>query len=121
MIMLLSEGSKPTIVVHVNEKFGGSNILNQICYGIEEEGIPYEVIKVNDNNHIAMAYEACQNSRLGVGIGITEGYAALHYEKLQADCPLFNISTHEDIKKIRSIGTNGARLVKRMPFKKLHE
>ncbi|QIB69164.1 glycerol dehydratase [Aminipila butyrica] len=119
--MLLSEESKPTIRIHVEESFGGKNILNQICFGIEEEGIPYEIIAVDDSNHIAMAYEACQHSRLGVGIGITEGHIALHYEKLQAESPLFNISTHDEMGKIRSIGTNGARLVKRMPFRTIQE
>lgn len=108
-------------MIHVNEQFGGENILDQICHGIEEEGIPYEVKVVNGRDHIAMAYEACQTSRLGVGIGITESYIALHYEKLEAESPLFCISTHEDMEKIRSMGTNGARLVKRMPFKNLRE
>ncbi|MFV0518177.1 MAG: glycerol dehydratase reactivase beta/small subunit family protein [Aminipila sp.] len=120
--MLLNEESKPTIIIHTDKEFGGKNILNQICNGIEEEGIPYEVIMVDDcSNHIKMAYEACQNSRLGVGIGITEGHVALHYEKLQEEYPLFNISTYEDIGKVRDIGANGARLVKRMPFKVLQE
>lgn len=120
--MLLNKESKPTIIIHANKDFGGKNILKQICYGIEEEGIPYEVIMVDDcSNHIKMAYEACQNSRLGVGIGISEGYVALHYEKLQEEEPLFNVSTHGDIETIRAIGKNSARLVKRLPFKLFNE
>lgn len=120
--MLLNEESKPTIIIHVNKYFGGKNILNQICYGVEEEGIPYEVITVDDcSNHVKMAYDACQESRLGVGIGITDENVALHYEKLKEDSPLFNISTHEGIEKMRAIGQNSARLVKRMPFNIFHE
>lgn len=119
--MLLNEGSKPTIIIHVSEKFGGQNILNQICYGIEEEGIPYEVIAISGSDYKSMAYQACQKSRLGVGIGVSEGYIAMQYEKLEPQSPLFSASTHDDIANIRAIGTNAARLVKRMPFKTLHE
>ncbi|WP_206460696.1 glycerol dehydratase reactivase beta/small subunit family protein [Anaerovorax sp. IOR16] len=120
--MLLNEESKPTIIIHANKDFGGGDILNQICYGIEEEGIPYEVILVGEcSNHVKMAYDACQQSRLGVGIGVSDGYVALHYEKLREDSPLFNVSTHEGIEKIRAIGQNSARLVKRMPFNIFHE
>lgn len=121
MIMLLNESARPTIIIHVDETLSDKNILNQIGYGIEEEGIPYEVINVKDSNHVAIAYEACQKSRLGVGIGITRSYVVLHYEKLNPEAPLFDVSTHEDLQKLRAIGTNGARLVKRMPFKNLHE
>lgn len=121
MIMLLNEGAKPTIVIHVSEGFGGKNILNQICYGIEEEGIPYEVITLNANNHVEMAYAACLESRLGVGIGVANNGIALHFDKLKPEEPLFEISPHDGIEKIRIIGTNGARLVKRLPFKPLEE
>lgn len=119
--MLFNEGQKPTIKIHVNSSFQSKTVLNQLCYGIEEEGIPFEIETVEGSSHIIIAYEACQISRLGVGIGVTESHVALHYEKLQADFPLFCVSTHSDLESIRAIGTNGARLVKRMPFRDLHD
>jgi len=115
--MLLNEESRPTIIIHADKALSGKNILNQICYGIEEEGIPYEVILVEKcSDHVQMAYDACQQSRVGVGIGVSGEYVVLHYEKLRKDSPLFDISVNEGIEKVRAIGQNGARLVKRMPF-----
>ncbi|WP_324823404.1 glycerol dehydratase reactivase beta/small subunit family protein [Sinanaerobacter sp. ZZT-01] len=120
--MLLNEESRPTIIIHANKALSGKNILNQICYGIEEEGIPYEVILVEKcSDYIQMAYDACQQSRLGVGIGVSDGSVALHYEKLRKDSPLFNISVNDGMEKVRAIGQNSARLVKRMPFNTFRE
>lgn len=120
--MLLNENSKPTIIIHVNRNFNDKNVINQICNGIEEEGIPYEIVLLDGrDDHIKMAFDACQNSRLGVGIGVSGDNIALHYEKLNEKQPLFNMSIHEDMNKIRALGANGARLVKRMPFKMLHD
>lgn len=112
----MNEASKPKIIINIEIGFDKPEILDQICYGVEEEGIPFQIQKVAGSDSVDMGYKASLNSILGVGIGVSSEKIVLHYEKLSPDMPLFEISTKEDICKIRAIGTNGARLVKRMPF-----
>lgn len=113
--------SKPSIFVKVAPAYDGSNIFNNVLYGIEEEGIPYNVDVAKDPNLTTknLSYEACHTSNLGVGVGIADDGISVHYEKLHQDEALFCIGTDSSLDKVRDIGSNAARIVKRMPFKML--
>lgn len=100
------------------------NVVKDILYGIEEEGIPYDIIydnenKLNENNLMEEAYIQAQMSKLSLGVAIYDKKAIFHYSKLKENKPLFVINNLEDIEKIekRNYGSNIARLIKGIPLK----
>lgn len=111
--------SKPVIKVFFDKNTVLQNDINEILWGIEEEGIPFEVFPVDIENAIDSGYKASVESSLGVGIGIDKDMIVLHYNKLNQDSPLFKISRRSDSTKIRYLGANAARLVIKMPFKEI--
>ncbi|WP_315116356.1 glycerol dehydratase reactivase beta/small subunit family protein [uncultured Clostridium sp.] len=100
-------------------------ILVEVLAGMEEEGIPWEVVdvtKINsglkDEDLIKMAYEACKESNMGIGVAINKNKVAVHYIKLKEKNPLIlkEIKNYE-INVARAIGCNAGRLYKVMPFR----
>lgn len=114
------ESPKPEIRVYWMRDHVEESIVNEVLLGIEEEGVPY-LKKAADyvDSAAVLGYKAAEASHLGVGIGIGETEIVLHYSKLKEDEPLFTIQTTKDSERLRAIGSNAARLVKRMPFKEL--
>ena len=88
--------------------------LTDILCGIEEEGIPFELFKVDQQDTREAGSEAARSSRLGVGLGINRQMITLHHEKTGTR-PLF-IEQWGDSKALRRIGANSARLIKGIPF-----
>ena len=115
--MIFDKLNKPSIKIYVSKDYKRERLLKELYHGIEEEGIPYEVVYKEGENSIYLGYEACRSSVLGVGLGITESAFVLHYEKLQEEYPLFVVAINLSPENIRCLGANSARLVKRMPFK----
>lgn len=111
--------SKPVIKVFFDQNKLKETDIQEVLWGIEEEGIPYEIFPVNIENAVDSGYKASVESSLGVGIGIDEKTIVLHYKKLKKDSPLFIIKRNSDSTKIRSLGANAARLVVKMPFKEI--
>ena len=112
----MNNTNKPTIRVLVSEEVQKREYRDMLL-GIEEEGVPFEIEESNLLEDIELSYIAATQSRLGVGIGISSKYISLHYEKLPQDKPLFRINKESSEEALRAIGSNAARLVKRMPFK----
>ncbi|MBU5437533.1 glycerol dehydratase reactivase beta/small subunit family protein [Tissierella sp. MSJ-40] len=110
---------KPTIKVYYEKDSINKDEFKFLLYGIEEEGIPYEVHSMNIDDVTTLSYNASKDSRLGVGLGINKEEIALHYERLDKLSPLFRIKLQSDSHLLRSLGANAARLVKRMSFKKI--
>ena len=111
------EQEKPCILIYRSSQTG-ANELRALCSGIEEEMIPFELSERPDEGIQKMGFEASERSRLGVGIGINSSGAALSYEKLSPDKPLFILEDekfNED--ELQKLGTNAARLVKGIAFK----
>lgn len=115
------EQVRRTIKIFVNPDHGREKTLVQLQYGIEEESVPFEVATAHIKGAVALAWEASRASRLEVGIGLDQDELVLHYGKLEADQPLFRFSARSPEWKVRAIGANAARLVKRLPFKTLTE
>ena len=89
-----------------------------ILWGLEEEGIPFELQDTSDGVVRDLARQAANGSPLDVGIAIGKsGEVVLHHRDLPAEAPLFSI----DVKPLqpgtlRRLGMNAARLVKRQPL-----
>jgi hypothetical protein len=112
---MIEKPPKPTIMVYVPTSFSNQPILQEILNGIEEESVFYEVKSVEPNNAVSLAYEAAGTSVLEVGIGIdNSGAVALHYRKMET--PLFTLQPSNGKEAQRRLGTNGARLVRGIPF-----
>ena len=90
----------------------------QLLYGLEEEGIPCELQMGADGDAVAMAWEGAQASRLGVGVGLDGRDAVLQMSRLDCETPLFRVSVHS-AERVRILGANAARLVKKLPLKPL--
>ena len=115
------EMERPTIKVFVKADHGRKETLRQLVFGIEEEGIPCEVSEEAFPNAVSLAYQASQQSRLSVGLGLDRDTLVLHFSKLKESEPLFQISARSPEWDIRAMGSNAARLVKKLPFKPLAE
>lgn len=87
--------------------------------GIEEEGIPFRLKCEKEDDALGLSYEACISSNLGVGLGVSEIEIALHFHKLDKQTPLFTININSGNDAVKTLGSNAARLVKRMPFKEI--
>lgn len=89
-----------------------------VLLGIEEEGIPYDIQAEHYADVLELAHNASLDSRLGVGVGISKEGVVLQYEKLDKAAPLFKIKFYQH-DQFRNLGSNAARLVKKMPFRNL--
>lgn len=108
---------KLAVFVYVEDKINDFMLIDHITYGIEEEGIPYQVIKDSISNYKMLSEKASNDSQLDVGIGVdASGNMCLHHAKLPDEYYLFDCKHLNDLKKLRDIGVNGARLVKGIPF-----
>lgn len=90
--------------------------LEEILYGIEEEGLPWTVIGSKERSSKVLGNIASESSKLGVGIGIGIDGVTLHYDKLEEYKPLFTYPLSSTRKAFRMLGMNGARLIKGEPF-----
>jgi hypothetical protein len=113
------DAPKPEIKVLHGKNITYQRIVDEVLHGIEEEGIPFSIEEMEESNPVELAFRGAELSHLGVGIGITEKEVVLHYIKLKENQPIFRIPAYSDEATLRAIGSNAARLVKRMPFKNL--
>ncbi|MEI0607907.1 glycerol dehydratase reactivase beta/small subunit family protein [Brachyspira pulli] len=109
----------PSIIVY---DLGNVNpiLMEQVLYGIEEEGIPYMVEKKSGDGYSNVkeaSYKAAISSQLSVGIAVNDENIAVHYANLDEDKPLFLYPIKSmNIQNVRNIGSNSARLVKGIYF-----
>lgn len=108
--------NKPSIKIFYYKDIDEDEML-EILYGIEEEGIPYDLSPMDYDDINLLSYNASLNSVLGVGIGVNRFEISIHMEKLDQSSPLIieNLDVSADIRK--NFGSNAARLVKKMPLK----
>lgn len=118
---LTNNKQKPSIHIYYNKSLNNLSDFKEVFFGIEEEGISYNIQRKDDEDAVKLAYLACDQSSLGVGIGIDNTSIVIHYRKLKKDKPLYKISTSSNHILMRALGANAARLVKRIPFKNLED
>ena len=108
--------NKPTINIYTREP--DEDLLREICAGIEEEGVLYE-IHPGKGDLDDLAYEAAKESMLGSGIGISGQRVAMQMARLPKGKNVFELNAPR-FWQCRNIGSNSARAVKKMPFKPVH-
>lgn len=105
---------RPSIYIYANK--ADPDILGEICAGIEEEGIFFEIKEQEQHSLALLAYQAAADSMLGSGIGITKQEVAFQLKGLNEGT---YIVYHNNPEKTQSryLGMNAARAVKKQPFK----
>jgi hypothetical protein len=102
----------------VKARFVSDESFQPLLWGLEEEGVPYEVRDAGVGSSTALAKQAADSSPLNVGICVGgRGEVILHHQDLPEDAPLFKV-THRQGRPFRllHLGINAARLVKRQPL-----
>ena len=116
---MIKDYNHPSIFVYCSLGINEVDI-EEILWGIEEEGIPFILKNKDLNDAKELANLAANDSKLSVGIGInSEGDISLTIDKLKEEEPLFFINLEKGNTCLRSLGANGARLVKGMPLKNI--
>lgn len=95
-------------------------LYEELLHGIEEEGLPYRIVKKDSNDAFTLASMASEANVLVAGIGIDAEKIVLHHEKMSKTEYLFSINISDDRFVKREMGECAARLVKKTPFKNLH-
>jgi len=105
---------RPSIFIYTHNS--NTNCLKEICAGIEEEGVFYEIFENEIADAEKLAFDAAAESMLGCGIGISSDTVVL---QLKGTPNGKNIEkcTSPDFSECRKIGANGARIIKKMPLK----
>lgn len=109
---------KVCITIYISPSALKSDSLNEVLWGIEEEGIPYCVKECSDAHAHVQSHRASVDSVLGVGIGFgMDNMITVHSSRLEKNHPLLKVRGDEPLYNMRNIGANAARLVKGIPFK----
>ena len=90
--------------------------LEEILFGIEEEGLPWIITVSEEKDSKILGDIASESSKLGVGIGIGIDGITLHHDKLEKYKPLFTCPLSSTVETFRTLGMNSARLIKGEPF-----
>jgi hypothetical protein len=102
----------------VKARSASAESFQSILWGLEEEGIPYQVREAGDGPPVALAKQAADSSPLNVGISVGgRGEVILHHQDLPVETPLFKVTTEVGrLVQLRHLGINAARLVKGQPL-----
>ena len=106
--------NRPSIYVYVNNP--NPKILREICSGIEEEGVFFEVISRASTDLATLTYEAANHSMLGSGIGILSDTVAFQIKGLNLGNYVFYYQ-NPSFEESRILGSNSARALKKLPFR----
>ena len=108
--------NKPTIIIYTHEP--DQDLLHEICSGIEEEGLMYEIHdRAGDLDDLA--HDAAEDSMLGSGIGMSGQRIAMQMQRLPKGRNVFELNAPR-FWQCRNLGANSARAVKKMPFKAIY-
>ena len=105
---------KPSIFIYTYQP--DPVILREICAGMEEEGVFYEINEQQESDFHILAWQAANDSMLGSGIGLSGQNAALQMRGIEKG---HNIESYRTPTKeqCRKLGANSARVIKKLPFK----
>lgn len=111
---------KPTIIIY--DRNADETVLREICAGIEEEGVLFEIFSQYRGSAPILSAEACEASMLGVGIGICGRSTSLHIKGMNVRHGFDEktaLLSHEnaDAADARTLGTNAARVIKKLPLR----
>ena len=105
---------KPTILIFTVRP--DEVLLRELCAGIEEEGVLYDVISQPSGDAHTLAASASGMSMLGSGVALVGRSLALHIKGMTTQSPLLG---HTDAtgEQAREIGANAARVIKKLPLR----
>ncbi|MDY0041156.1 MAG: glycerol dehydratase reactivase beta/small subunit family protein [Desulforhabdus sp.] len=108
---------KPAIVIFVSSS-APTDLLQPVLWGMEEEGIPFEIHQAANSSIGQLAKQAADSSPLNVGMAQGgDAMVALHHRDLPAETPLFTVNCkNAHSSSLRLLGINAARLVKGQPL-----
>ncbi len=111
---------KPTIVLYTHH--ADTQLCQELCAGVEEEGILYEIIPWTTADAAQLSRMACEASILGVGIGVREREISLHIRGMNPghgadDTTALFFYQKADARVARQLGANAARVIKKVPFR----
>jgi hypothetical protein len=113
------EEQKEKVAVWIFGFAASPQVIEPILWGLEEEGIPADVLEAPYGDAGALAKLAADGSPLNVGVGIngSRKAVALRHRDLPPGAPLFLLSGAElQPDRLRRLGANAARLVKGEPL-----
>lgn len=110
---------RPTILIY-SVNVDDSLMIREICAGIEEEGLLYEVQPFYYGVLNDLSYKAANESSLGSGIGIVGTKVAMQIRTMPEGKNIFFIDK-PSFSQCRKIGSNAARAVKKTPFHNLED
>ncbi|WP_319371897.1 glycerol dehydratase reactivase beta/small subunit family protein [uncultured Ilyobacter sp.] len=105
--------TRPSINICCSESID-RECINEILWGIEEEGLPYFLKFVPSQEVVKGNYVS---GTLEVGIGISENGDALLTTRKYDKKYIQKANVFEGKEKLRDLGSNGARLVKGLPLR----
>lgn len=105
---------KPSIYIYVNKP--NKEVLREICSGIEEEGVFYEIVEREEQDLDTLAWTAANESMLGSGIGMKENSVAFLIRGVQKGKNL-SYYAYPSREESRILGMNSARAIKKQAFK----
>ena len=108
--------NKPTIIIYTQE--ADLDLLHEVCSGIEEEGLLFEVHEKSGELD-ELAHAAAEDSMLGSGIGMSGQRIAMQMRRLPKGHNVFELNAPR-VWQCRNLGANSARAVKKMPFKAIY-
>ncbi len=105
---------RPSIFIYTNTPNG--EYLKEICAGIEEEGVFFEIFEREAADLDTLAFDAAGDSMMGSGIGICGDHVALQMKGIAKgkNIESYHMPTPAECRKI---GANSARSIKKMPLK----
>lgn len=108
--------NKPAVLLYCHEP--DVDYLKEICAGIEEEGVLFQILNREDDMD-SLAYQAAKDSMLGVGIGIDGRRIAMQMNRVPKGKNIFELHAPA-FWQCRNLGANSARAIKKMPFKPVY-
>lgn len=108
--------NKPSIIIYCRE--ADEDLLREVCAGIEEEGVLYQVLS-HEGELDTLAYDAARESMLGSGVGIHGSCLAMQMQRLPKGKNVFELNAPK-FWQCRNLGANSARAIKKMPFKPVY-
>lgn len=112
-----NQSQKPSVNIGVQKEYEKNSLFRNLCYGLEEEGIPFQYFISEDSDIHKLANDAANESRLNVGLSIgDQNNIIIQHKKLDIDQPFIEKRIDEDF-QAKIMGSNAARLVKGIPIK----
>jgi len=117
---MVDQSNKPSVYIGLQKKYESDHLFDSICYGLEEEGIPFDFY-LSDDNVNQLVLEAAHKSRLGVGVAIgDDNQIVIQHKKMNVNNPFFKKKIDEYF-QAKIMGSNAARLVKGIPIKEISQ